>query len=55
MGGCDVVMRLVAVAGLGDSCALGMRGEWGRGRMWTRGYARTVSASGLGWDSRWRR
>ena len=49
---------LVAVAGLGDSwysCALGTRGEWGRGRMWTRGYARTVSASGLGWDSPWRR
>ena len=36
-------------------CSVGVRGEWGHGQMWTRGYARTVSASGLGWDSRWRR
>ena len=48
----------VAVAGLGDSsssCSVGVRGEWGRARMWTRGCARTVSASGLDGDSRRRR
>ena len=48
----------VAVAGLGDSsesCSVGVRGESGRARMWTRGCARTVSASGLGGDSRRRR
>ena len=48
----------VAVAGVGDSsqsCTVGVRGEWGRARMWTRGYARTVSVSGLGGDSRRRR
>ena len=48
----------VAVAGLGDSswcCSVGVRGEWGRARMWIRGCARTVSASGLGGDSRRRR
>ena len=48
----------MAVAGPGESpysCAVGVRGERGRARMWTRGYACTVSASGLGWDSRWRR
>ena len=48
----------VAMAGLGDSsksCCVGVRGEWGRARMWTRGSARTVSASGLGGDSRRRR
>ena len=48
----------VAVAGLGDSswsCSVGVRGEWGRTRMWTRGCARTVLASGLGGDSRQRR
>ena len=48
----------VAVAGLGDSsfsCTVGVRGEWGHERMWTRRCARTVSASGLGGDSRrWR-
>ena len=49
---------LVVEAGLADSpysCSVGVRGEWGRGRMRTHGYARTVSASGLGWDSRWQR
>ena len=49
---------LVGVVGLGgssQSCAVGLRGEWGHGRLRTPGYARTVPASGLGWDSRWRR
>ena len=48
----------LAVAGLGNSpqsCSVGVRGEWGRAGMWTRGCARTVSASGLGGDSRQRR
>ena len=48
----------VAVAGLGESswsCAAGVRGGRGLGRMWTREYTRTVSASGLGCDSRWQR
>ena len=48
----------VAVTGPGDSCqscSVGVRGEWGRARMWTRGRARTVSDSGFGGDSRRRR
>ena len=41
-------LGLVAVVGPGESsysCAVGVHGEWGRGRTRTRGYARTISAS----------
>ena len=49
-GGCDGVVG--TGGGGGQSCTMGVRGEWGHERMWTRGCARTVSALGLGGDSR---
>ena len=58
VGGCDGVVGTSGGGGPGGFlvvCSVGMRGEWGRARMWTRGYARTVSALGMGGDSRRRR
>ena len=51
-----VVCSWGLVAGPGESsysCALGVREERGHRPKWTGGYARTVSASGLGSDLRW--
>ena len=58
VGGCDGVVGTNGGGGLGDSsysCSVGVRGDCGRARMWHCGCARTVSASGLGGDSRRRR
>ena len=56
--GCDRVAGTGGGGGPGGFCVVlcrGVRGEWGRERMWTHGCAGTVSALELGWDSRRRR
>ena len=58
VGGCDWVVGTGGGGGPERFLVVLLRGgagEWGRRQMRTRGYARTVSASGFGWDSRWRR
>ena len=55
VGGCDRFVGTGGGGGPGVFHAAGVRGDWGRGRMRTRGYVRTVSASGLGRDLRRRR